>query len=491
MIQNYIKVSTRSLIKHKGYSLINIFSLSVAISLCILIFMFVQHEHSYDSFHKNGDKIYHVTSASDTLVLSASKTLGRKLGQVYPEIEKYVNFGHARAEIKIDNFLYPELIHTVNPSFFHVFSFPMKQGKIPFPPTNKSVVVISPIAAEKYFGRKCPLGKIISLNLGDGFMDFTVSGIVEAIPKNSSIHFDFLIPTREKMFMEGEKTASSWEKFEFEHFILISDNADISLLESKSGVFLEKYLGSVFKKSNLNVKDFSLFFTPLKDVHLKLQSSLDGFTAAGNPIHSYVLTAIGLIVLFISCFNFINLSIARSSSRFREIGVRKVIGAARVSLIKQFWLEAMIVTSLALIFSVVLAEIFQPLFNSLTGKNLTFIENLYNLDALIFLFGLLIFISLFAGSYPAILLSRINVVDIFKGRQRIGGKSFFSRAMIVLQFALSLFLIIEAGVIFKQKNFLLTRDLGFEKEDILAIPVKARQGKKDDGSRLLDLCKKR
>jgi putative ABC transport system permease protein len=248
-------------------------------------------------------------------------------------------------------------------------------------------------------------------------------------------------------------------------------------------------MGDVFKKTELNVNEFSLQFLPLVDFHLKSQSTLGGLVPTGNPVHSYILGAIGLLVLLIYCFNFMNLTIARSSSRFKEIGARKVVGAAKTSLIKQFWFEATVVGCTAIAFGIILAELARPLFAGMVNRSLTLGDSLYSFTTFLFLSGMILFVSIIAGIYPALIVSRISLVDVFKGKHKVGKRNLFSRLIIILQFAMSLFLIIEAIVIFKQKNFLLTQDLGFEKENVLAIPTKARKDVKNDGQMLLSLFK--
>jgi putative ABC transport system permease protein len=489
MIKNYWKTAIRIITRYKGSSFINIFSLSVAIAFCILIFLYVSHEHSYDSFHKNAGCIYHVTVGSDSMVLNVSDQLGPKLKSLFPEIENIIRFGHADAEIKVDSHLFRETVYAADPAFFEVFDFSLRSGKIPFPEGNNDVTVLSPIAAEKYFGRDSPVDRILSLDFGDGFHDFIVTGVTKPIPNNSSIQFDILIPTRDSMFHDDEDNPSSWEAFDFSTFLKLSPHTDISQLQAKSDGFLKNNMQEVFDKTGLNVKDFSLMFLSLIDFHLKSQSALGGLVTPGNPIHSFILTGIGLLVLLISCFNFMNLSIARSSSRFKEIGARKVVGAAKTSLVKQFCFEATLVVCIAVVLGIILAELARPLFTNIVGKPLTLGDNLYSVTTLLFLAGMVLFISIVTGIYPALLISRLSLVDLFKGKYRIGKRNMITRLVIILQFAMSLFLIIEAIVIFKQKNFLLTQDLGFTKENVLAIPTKARQDVKNDGAMLLSLYK--
>lgn len=484
MIRHYWKTAFRIIVKNKRSSFINIFSLSVAIAFCVLIFLYVLHEHSYDSFHKNTERIYHVTIGSDEMVLNIADKLGPQLKNLYPEVEDFIRFGCAEAEAKIKSDLFHETVYAADRSFFKVFDFPLHSENNPFPAGNDNVAVLSLKAAEKYFGQNSPLGQTISFDFGDGFVDFLISGVIEAIPNNSSIRFDLLIPTREAMFLENEDNPSSWERFVFSTFLWLSPKTDISQLQSKSERFLENYMGEVFKKTELDVKEFSLLFLPLVDFHLKSPSTLGGLVPTGNPIHSYILSAIGLFVLLISCFNFMNLTIARSSSRFKEIGARKVVGAANSGLVKQFLFEATLLGCIAIVFGIILAELARPLFTNIVNRPLSLGDNLYGINTLLFLAGMVFFVSIITGIYPALMMSRISLVDVFKGKYKVGKRNSFSRLIIILQFAMSLFLIIEAIVIFKQKNFLLTQELGFNKANVLVVPTKARQDSKNDGQKL-------
>lgn len=489
MFKHYFKTAFRLIVKHKGSSFINIFSLSVAIAFCILIFLYVLHEHSYDSFHKNARRIYHVTTVSDSMVLNISERLGPQLKNLYPEIKDFIRFGHTEAEVRIGAELFRENVYATDRSFFEAFDFPLRSGNNPFSDLAKDVVVLSTKAARKYFGEDAPVGKTVSINFGEGFLDFFVGGVAEDIPNNSSIKFDLLIPTREDMFIEDENSPSSWEAFDFSAFLWMYPHADISQLQAKSTGFLRNYMGEVFRKTELNVDEFSLQFLPLVDFHLKSESTLGGLVPAGNPVHSYILAGIGLLVLLISCFNFMNLTIASSSSRFKEIGARKVVGAAQTSLVKQFWFEASIVGCIAIAFGIILAELARPLFASMVDRSLALGDSLYSFTTFLFLVGIVLFVSIIAGIYPALIISRISLVDVFKGKHTVGKKNLFSRLIIILQFVMSLFLIIEALVIIKQKHFLLTQDLGFEKENVLAVPTKARKDVINDGQKLLSLVK--
>ncbi|MBN1273250.1 MAG: ABC transporter permease [Candidatus Aminicenantes bacterium] len=489
MFKNYWKTAVRNIARYKGYSFINIISLSVAMAFCILIFLYIKHEYSYDKFHKNGREIYQVYAGSESMIIDVSENLGPALARQYPEIKTMITYGFAEAEVKVGSNRFKERVYAANIPFFDTFTFPLEQGHDPFSPKNPDVMVISSKTAEKYFGKESPIGGVISVNFGDQYHDFIISGVTRSIPDNSSIHFDMIIPTREAMFADEEKEGSGWQIFEFGTFIRLSSKVKIADLEKKSNLFLEEHLGEVFQKANLDPKEFKLFFIPLEDLHMKSESTSGGLAPTGNPLHSLLLTGIGLLVLLISCFNFINLTIARSSHRFKEIGVRKVAGAGRFSLIKQFMFESLAVSGFALIISILIVEILRPLFNNLAGKNLTLEQNLYNIPTLLFLLVMVLVIGTLSGLYPALLTSRVDLVNVIKRKHRIAGKKHFSRFVVVFQFALSLFLIIESTIIYKQKNYLITKDLGFEQKNILAIHTKTGKNNGNDGETLLHLFK--
>ncbi len=489
MIRNYCITALRNILRYKGTSVINVISLSTAMAFSILVFLYVKHEYSYDTFHEKSDLIYFVSASSESMILNISEKLGPTLMQQYPEIEACIRFGFTEAEVTIGPDHFNQRVYAADHPFFETFTFPLDQGADPFPADNPDVIVISPAVAQKYFGSEPPMGQTISLILGDEKRDFVITAVISSIPDNSSVGFDLIIPTRQAMFEEDLGAISAWQSFEFGTFIRLVPAGDLSRLQAKSRSFLREHMSDVFQKISLDPENFRLDFLPLTDFHLRSESTSGGLVPPGNPLHSLLLSGIGLLVLMISCFNFINLSVARSSSRFKEIGVRKVVGASRFGLIKQFWFESNALSLMALLLSIGLAEILRPMFNALSGKNLTLEQHFYSPGTFIFLASLAWFIGIILGVYPALFISRISLVNILKGKQRIEGRKRFSRIVVAFQFSLSLFLIIEAAVVYKQKNFLMTRDPGFIKENILAFPAKTGEKRNPDGETLLSLFK--
>lgn len=487
MIRHYWISAFRNMLRNRAFSLLYLNGLAMAAAFCILVFMYVRYESGYDRFHEQARRIFYVTASSDSLSLNIAERLGPKLAESYPEIEACIRFGSAEAEAKAGPDRFKQRVFTADPAFFETFSFPLEQGKDPFPPGNPDVVVLSRGAALKHFGSGSPLGQTVSLNFGDRDVDFLVTGVLASIPGNSSLVFDLLIPTRNAMFADSGAEITAWRSFEFGCFIRLDRPDALSGLRGKTDRFLQDHMSELFDKLNLDVEKFRLDFTALPDFHLKSDSHSGGLVPPVNPLQMFILSGIGLLVLLISCFNFINLTIARSAFRFKEIAVRKVVGASRGGLIRQFWFESGVLVLASLALSFFWVEILRPVFNGLTGRDLTLAAHFYTPDAMIFLAGLALLIWGLLGVQPVLLISRLEMVEIFKGKLSFSGRRLFSRTVLIFQFALSLFLIVEAAVVFKQKTFLLTRDLGFSKNDLIAVPTKTSENEQNRGARLLSL----
>ncbi|MCI0692119.1 ABC transporter permease [candidate division KSB1 bacterium] len=479
MLKNYFKTALRNLLKYKNHSLINILGLATGIACCILILLFVRNELSYDTFHAKKNRLYRAVCTLDLGARQLTSPnfpmpFGPALSAEIPEIQSTVRFQKRTAVVRYqDNLVREELLFS-DPAILQVFTFPLIAGDPATALQSPGAVVISRAVAQKYFGNEDPLGKQISLRLSEAELPFFISGVAENIPENSSIKFDFLAPyDRLVDLSEGARVrAQDWSSFNSVTFVLLHENSKPADLETKFAAFTKKYFED----------PTTLFLQPLTDIHLNPELGSGGLEPVSDPKYSYILAGIALMVLLIACINFMTITLGRSSGRSREVGMRKVLGAQRLQLVKQFWSEAMLMSLFALVLGIALAEFFLPAFNRLTEKNLSLNLTSDGLTAL-GLLGLMLLTGLVAGSYPALLLSKYQPVEVFKGNLKLGGATAFGKWLVVLQFSLSIFLIVSTMIMTQQKRYLMTKNLGFNDDQVIIIPTI----KEEEGEKLLNL----
>lgn len=499
MLKNYIKIALRNLQKQKLYSAINVIGISVGLAFCLLVILFVHDELSYDSFHENADQIYQVYRQPliESEIFDVSNSLPFPLAQAmeegFPEVEETIRmaaFGtntirHRNALFEQDNFAFAD------PSIFDVFSFPFEYGDPNSALSSPGSVVLTQQTAAKYFSTNNPIGETLEINIDGEFHQFEVTGVMEDIPTNSSIQFEILLPTQAIInnFEFYSRALTSWGSSRSAVFVKMNEGSDIEALNERMPEFMTTHMGDMFNR----MREAGLVegpgtpivfsFQPLLDIHLN--PGIPGeFVRPNDPENAYILGGIALAVLFIACFNFMILSIAKSSKRAKEVGLRKVMGAQRSQLIAQFWGEAFIITLLGFLTGIAFAEILLPVFNELTGKSLSFITNAQNLT----LFGVITFLFsctvLIAGSYPSLVLSKFQPIDSIKDKFSISGSNRFTRLLIVTQYSLSAFLLIATLVMAEQLQFIQNKNLGFSGEQVVVIPTNGL-----DGDRMLSLYK--
>ena len=467
MLKNYLKVTVRNLIHHKLYSIISIIGLGLGIACCLLIFLYVQDELSFDAFHTGANRIYRVLQLEEGTTQGFSATphlLAGELRSNFPEVEAAVRFDNTQNTVKYQNISFSESIALTDPEFFTVFSFPLIHGNPHSVLSDPSFVVLTSEMVEKYFPNENPIGKPISILLGDAFMDFTVSGVIDEAPSNSSIQYSLIISIEHSKQLYPERLLDSWNIILSSTFLQLIPGTSVPEFETKlddfcDRMFVQQELGSPRK----------LGLQPLTDIHLN--PDFGGISVpAANPIYSYILSAIAMAVLLIACINFMSLAVGRSSGRAREVGLRKVLGAQRSQLMRQFWGESLILSIAALILGIVLVEVFLPTFNNLAEKELTFslFSNQLLSPALIVLTCLTAFV---AGIYPALLLSRLMPVDTFRGNTKFSGKNRLIQALVVLQFAISIFLIACTFIIASQINYIHSQKLGYNEDFVITVPT--------------------
>jgi len=372
MFKNYLKVALRNLRKNKFYSGINIFGLALALACCILFFLFAYNELTYDSFHLNADRIWRVIKIGPDFTGGQTKQsitpgpLGPTLLETFPEIEHVVRITPSGGICQYNDLVDRERFLLADEAIFEVFSFDLLRGNPHTVLQNKRSLVISQEKALKYFGNDDALGKVLKIQAGANWYEFTVTGVIGKIPENSSIKFDFLILIAFKGETMGQEQLTAWNINHVETYIQLRSSEQAAQLQQK---LLQ------FAKEHLPRPGGEFALQPLRKMHLDTEVR-SGLTSTSHPAYSYILAGIALLILLLACVNFMNLAIGQSSLRIKEIGMRKVMGAQRTQLVKQFLGEAILMCALALIFGFFFAELYLPTFNKLANKNLSLWEHM-------------------------------------------------------------------------------------------------------------------
>lgn len=455
MFRNYLIVAYRNLMRHKVYSLINVAGLSIGIAFCILAFLYIQREWTYDAFHEKAERIYRANLVSRTGASSQTPDpLGPELEEAFPDV-RTVRIGRGASSVKYQGRAIRGPFNFVDPEILKVFTFPLIQGDPETVFKDPYSLVVTEAASRKYFGDEDPLGEVLSVEIWGQppvVREFVVTGIAKSIPRNSSIRFEFLAPFASR----GE--SRGWSMRSIQTFALLSAHQRPAEVENRISKLLAERRGDRW--------DEAISLQPLLEMHLSRGKR--GPAGAGNPALTYILSGIALLVLVIACVNFINLAVGRSFSRNREVAMRKVTGASRIQLTMQFLGESMLLSVLALLAGLGLAELLLPAFNSLVARDLVLTDHTDGAPVA-FLFGLVIAVGLGAGGYPAVVLSRVQPASALKDRIGLGGSNRFGRALVVAQFTISVFLVVSALLMVRQLEYLKTKPLGFKSEHVLRI----------------------
>ena len=469
MLWNYLKITWRNIKRYKGYSFINIVGLAVGLACCILVLLWVQDELSYDRFHTNGDDLYRVVAEwrktePATHYWPVCAPLAPALKEEFPEIIKATRFTRLRRGQLVrfgdKNFTEAQICLT-DPDFFEMFTFPFIQGDVQTALSNPDSFVLTEEMAAKYFGTENPLGKTLNIN---NEYDFTVTGVIKNIPHNSHLQFDFLASfVRIEDFERAWAVLDNWTLSGFATYVQLDKNASRVELTDKIANYLQKHVQES--------KDI-IYLQSLKDVHLFSSHIQFGMEGQGDIRYVYIFSIVAFFILVIASINFMNLATARSSNRVKEVGLRKVVGAKRAQLIRQFFCESVVMAFCSLILAVVLVELFLPVFINLSGKQLSldFTSHINILSAIVLLTLITGFLS---GSYPALFLSSLRPVKILKGISKTEGQGYlFRRILVVSQFSLSILLIICTVVVSHQVGFMRNKKLGFDKEQVAYFPIR-------------------
>jgi len=475
MFLNYFKVALRNLKKQKGTSVINITGLAVGIACCLLIFTFVLKELSYDRFHENSDRIYRIIqtfeneSWEEETVVTPFKS-GPTLVSEYPHlIEKAVRFYDFRvpnlalANKEQEKYFNEPNLFLVDSTVFDVFSIELIRGNPETALSNPETIVISEAMVEKYFGDEDPMGQTLFF---EGRNDVTVTGIMKPLPDNSHIDIDFMISFNTLDRFYKSEYDGSWYWSPIYTYILLKEGVSADEVREQLPSFAEKYhIPDIPSGERL-----TLDLQALTDIHLYSNRDSE-IKPNGNILYVYIFGVVALLILLIGCINFVNLATAKSAIRAKEIGVRKVLGADRKSIFGQFMMESFITSMLAILFALLFVQLMIPVFNNFLGTNIQF-SLAGNGLIILGLFVIFIFVSLFAGLYPAVVLSGFEPVKIFRGRNiNIGTKARLRKILVVTQFSFSVLIIIGTMLVNRQLNHLQNKDLGFDETQTLIIPT--------------------
>ena len=477
MIRNYLKIAFRNISRNRVYSFINITGLAIGLAATMLILLYTKDEVSYDRFHSKNPNIYRVTSqwlkpdgSLDHKDGNTGDFQGPKFKEKIPEIESFVRVQSEYNDIRGNGEIKGYEMLAVDANFFSVFDFPFLSGNPQTALQKPNTIVISEEIAQKYFKTTDVLGKTLEFKTDNKFIPYQITGITKKCPQNSSIKFDFLLPKiiDAKDYADNE----NWFSFFQNTFVLLNPQANIQGVEAKMKRIYEADAAGSIKSSaeKYGMKEKVVYhLQPLLEMHLSTElEASNGLVDASNPVFSYILTGIALFILLIACINFINLTIARSLKRAKEIGVRKVVGGDRKQLIFQFLGESFMLSTIAFILAFLLVELALPTFNQISNKALS-LEYLFDIKLVLSYVSVFIITGLLSGFYPALVLSGYSPVATLYNRFNLSGKNYLQKSLVVLQFSLASFLIIATLTVFSQFNYLINKDLGYNDKNVVMV----------------------
>jgi len=500
MFRNYLTVAIRNIARHKVYSFINIAGLAIGMACCALILMYVQHELSYDTFHTKGDQIYRVmrkvkNEKGETFYPSISGAAATEFLKDRPEVESVARvYGHnAIVWTKYQGRQFSHVsssLLSADQEFFDVFDFALVLGDQQTALQEPFSMIITEAVAHRYFGTEDPMGKVITAEVNVLPGDYKVTGVVR-LPENSSFKFDMVVssttPSQDSWY---QKIWNEWSPQYYvnnvQTYVVLHKGTDVGDVETMLYNFAVKHMDGELRDQ------LTYTFQPLTRMHLYTDADYGQLGSAGinidygNIQHIYLFSGIAVLIMLIACVNFMNLATARSSSRAKEVGMRKVSGAYRFQLIRQFLGEAMLLSFLAFVLAAGLIELTVPYFNAFVGKE---VSSHISINYYLIVPFLVVFVGLLAGSYPAFFLSAFEPVAVLKGSLKTGLKgALLKRGLVVFQFAISILLIIGTITIYRQLNYMQTRNLGFDKTQIIQMPIFSRdRNNKTDSATYLSM----
>src|SRR5688572_7045034 len=466
MLRNYIKIAIRNLLRHKAFSFINIAGLSIGMACSVLILLWVSDELSYDKFHNDSRSLFRITANLSDINIRAAVTsapLAIAIKNEIPQIESTVRTTGISTELlQVEEKMFEERrVLFADSNFLQFFTFPLVAGNPTTALQKPESILITEAMAKKYFGEANALGKTIRRNHK---IDFTVTGILANVPENSHLKFDFVIPIAIIGRDNDDFKNNIWDNFNYYTYVKVHKSA-LAPVELKK---LEDRFLKIYKAHEPRLKvGFEL--QPITRIHLHSEFIAD-VPGHGNIQYVYIFIVVAVFILVVACINFMNLATARSARRAKEVGLRKVAGALRFQLIRQFLAESSFIAILALALAIIIVATVLPAFNDLAEKNLRL--NINNTKIVIGLLSITVVTGLLAGSYPALFLSGFAPVKVLKGSLRSGAaSSLFRNVMVVTQFAVSIILLVGTAVIYNQLKFIQSKNLGFDKENLIYAPM--------------------
>lgn len=476
MLKNYIKVALRNLLRYKVYSIVNVVGLALGITCTVLLALFVQHELSYDNYFPDADRIYRVAGKfklgdQEYNFAVCPPILAKTVLDELPEVVKTARFRAQGSKIVRHNNVSfsEEHITFADNSVIDMFGINLSSGNPETALIEPNFIIISEKAAKKYFGSENGIGKILTIN---NQRDYKVTGVFKGIPDNTHFRVDFL----QSMLSLEEAKQETWLSNNFQTYLLLEENTDPLVVNKKLDKLTETYLGPEIEKvMGISLEQLAeqgggggFYLQAVRQIHLK--SDLMSELGVNSDIkYVYIFSVIAIFIMIIACVNFMNISTARSATRSKEVGIRKVLGSHRKGLRRQFLVESFVTTVISMIISIGLIELIIPYFNTLTGKQLS-IQYMHNPFVLIMMVMILIVIGFLAGSYPAFVLSGFNPIEALRGRTNSNKTTGSLRSgLVIFQFTASIVLIISTIVVLNQLRYIQNKKLGFNKENVITL----------------------
>jgi putative ABC transport system permease protein len=465
MFKSILKTTIRYIRKHAGYSLLNVLGLTLGISSALFLIIYVSDELSYDRYHEKADRIFRVaskiTETDDQFTwIVAQIPFGPQVAKDYPEVRAFTRFiNMPRALYKYEDKEYnEENFYYADSTVFDIFTYKVLKGEVKSAVRDPKKIVLTETAAARYFGESDPIGKTLT----EGTNTYEVTGVIEDVPTNSHFRFDALT-ARNNL----PKQLGTWGNFGVFTYLLLPENIDVKAFETKMQGMYDAYMKSIFGPVNIKIE---YILEPIKRIHLYSTNAGEP-EPTGSITYVYIFGIVAIFLVLIAAMNYMNLATARSAKRAREVGLRKVAGSRRSLLVAQFLTESVVLTLISLLISILILIILLPKFNLLAGKSFN-PEILYSPVILLSLLGVIIIAGIFGGSYPAIFLSRFSPVTVLKGEITQGSAgSLFRKILVVIQFTISVGMIVCTLVVFRQLNYLKNKDQGFDQKNVLSLQL--------------------
>ena len=468
MLKNYFKIAFRNIVRHKAFAAINIAGLAIGMACSIFILLWVQNELSYDQFHKNAATIYRLPGGEAT----NSGPMVPELKAKIPAIKNFVRFLYVQPATTVFEMgakrFEEKAVFYADSTLLQVFSFPLIKGNAETAMSRPDAVLITEDMAKKYFGKEDAVGKILKKDNKDNLV---VTGVLKNIPANAHLQFDFIMPMSAIAHSDWRLKDNIWASYDFYDYIQLNENfkatpAALAELSRQA----DKIVAEHIKENPPNIK-----LQALTDIHLR--SDYRDLPGQGNIQYVNTFFVVALFILAVACINFMNLATARSARRAKEVGLRKVVGAGRMQLIGQFFGESLFISFIALLMAVCMVCLLLPVFNDLAGKQLSI--QLLDGKLIALLLGIALFTGLVSGSYPALLLSGFKPVQVLKGNMKMmGGNLYFRNGLVIVQFVVSIVLLAGTAVVYRQLNYIKNRDIGYNKSNLLYMPMTGELGDK-------------